>query len=268
MNLIDFHTHAFPDTLAPKAIPALEKKGRVKANLDGTIAGLLASMNRAGIAKSVVCSIATRPEQFEPIFAWSAKIRSERIIPLPSLHPADPGALEQVGRIRAAGFKGIKLHPYYQDFFLDEERLFPLYERIQGEGLLLVLHTGYDIGFPWDRRADPSRIVTIVERFPELKLVATHLGAWKLWDEVRELLCNRPLYMDISFALHFLQPEAAREIILNHGPERLLFGSDSPWADQLEAIKQLQRLELGDELEARILRGNALALLGEEGELP
>ena len=57
-KIIDFHTHAFPENVAARAIPALEKAGHVQAYTDGTSAGLLASMSRAGIDKSVICSIA------------------------------------------------------------------------------------------------------------------------------------------------------------------------------------------------------------------
>ncbi len=111
---IDIHTHAFPDLIAKVAIPALEREGGIKAYLDGTVAGLLASMDRSGIEQSVLCSIATRPEQFTPILEWSKEIRSERIVPFPSLHPDDPLLLEHLQEVHDEGFKGVKMHPYYQ----------------------------------------------------------------------------------------------------------------------------------------------------------
>jgi len=113
-GFIDFHTHAFPDRMAPAAIASLEKAGNIKAYLDGTVGGLLASMDRGGIDQSVLCLIATRPEHFTSIFEWSKAIRSERIMPFPSLHPADPQLLEHLQMIHDAGFKGVKMHPYYQ----------------------------------------------------------------------------------------------------------------------------------------------------------
>ncbi|MFA6498965.1 MAG: hypothetical protein WC256_13310 [Desulfurivibrionaceae bacterium] len=110
-RVIDFHTHAFPDPVAARAIPALEGAGQVTACLDGRIDSLLGSMDEAGIGKSVLCSIATRPEQFASILSWSEAIRSERIIPFPSVHPDATEALEQISSIREAGFLGIKMHP-------------------------------------------------------------------------------------------------------------------------------------------------------------
>lgn len=113
-GFIDFHTHAFPDPIAKVAVPVLEKEGNIKAHLDGTVAALLASMERSGIDQSVLCSIATRPEQYGPILEWSRTIRSDRLIPLPSLHPDDPELLAHLHQIHAQGFKGVKMHPYYQ----------------------------------------------------------------------------------------------------------------------------------------------------------
>ncbi len=258
---IDFHTHAFPDQVAASAIPALEKKGNVKAYLNGTVDDLLVSMDRAGIEQCVICSIATRPEQYRPILDWSRAIRSPRIIPFPSVHPADPKLGAHIDRIAALGFKGIKLHPYYQDFFLDDPDLDPLYRAIADQGLLLVVHTGLDIGFPPDDRAAPQRILNLVRRLPTLRLVTTHLGGWNMWDEVRRTLIGLPIYMELSFSLDFLDQIRLRDMIESHPPGYILFGSDSPWADQATTLKMLDRLGLDEAIYQGIVRENALGLL-------
>jgi predicted TIM-barrel fold metal-dependent hydrolase len=260
-GIIDFHAHAFPDSVAAAAVPALAEKGNVTPCLNGRIDSLLAAMDRAGVEKAVLCSIATRPGQFGSILAWSKKVRSDRLIPFPSFHPENPEALEDIRIIEAEGFKGIKMHPYYQDFGIDEERLFPFYEAMCRTGLILVMHTGFDIGFPRKRIADPNRIARVLDQFPELKFVATHLGAWEMWDEVKELLTGRKVYMDISFSLQYLTPGQARELILAHPDDRILFGSDSPWACQEEVAGMLKALKFGDDLESKIFRENALKLL-------
>jgi len=261
--VIDFHAHAFPDALAPRAMKALlaEAPG-IQAYLDGTVADLLRSMDRTGIEKSVVCCIATKPEQFEPILGWCAQIRSDRLIPFPSVHPADPAALDHIRSIRAEGFRGIKLHPYYQDFCADEERMLAFYGEVERQGLLLVMHTGYDIAFPRVRRADPQRIVKVTELFPTLGLVTTHMGAWQQWDEVEEQLLGRKIYMEISFALEDLGPERARRMILAHPEGYVLFGTDSPWTDQAETLRLLEKSQLPAKKMEQIVAGNALRLLG------
>ncbi len=258
---IDFHTHAFPDQVAPTAIPALEKKGNVKAYLNGTVTDLLKSMDQAGIEQSVVCSIATRPEQFQPILDWSQSIRSQRIVPLPSVHPTDPDRFDHLQQIKDQGFVGLKLHPYYQDFFLDDPELLEFYAKIQELDLMVVMHTGYDIGYPRIRRANPERILNLLQMVPGLRLITTHLGGWDEWADVRELLTGLPIYMEISFALDFLDQIRLRDLIENHPPEYILFGTDSPWADQATTLKMLAKLGLSDDLYERIVRGNAKALL-------
>lgn len=260
-GIIDFHTHAFPDELADRAMNMLEEEGGIKPHLDGRVSSLLDSMDRFGIEKSVICSIATRPSQFDSIMTWSGKIRSERIIPFPSLHPDDPKYAERISQIKGEGFKGVKFHPYYQDFTMDDEKIFPFYEKIVEEGLIVLMHTGFDFAFEKIRKADPVRIVKVMEAFPDIKLVTTHLGAWDDWEEVERHLLGKNIYMELSFSLEYLKKEEARKIILNHPREHILFGSDSPWTDQGKTLSLFRGLELGQEIEGLILRNNAAVLL-------
>ena len=239
----------------------LAETNDVKAWLDGRLSSLLESMDSAGIDRAVLCSIATRPEQFEKILAWSQSIDSARIVPFPSVHPDDPNAVRHVGEIARSGFRGIKLHPYYQAFKIDDERMFPIYEAITAHGLSLVCHTGFDIAFPRVRIADPKRIAAVADRFPDLIFVATHLGGWYDWDEVEAHLCGRRLYMEISFSLEELPPDRAGAIILQHPREYVLFGTDSPWTDQIAALTRFRSLDLGPEWEKAILEDNAERLL-------
>jgi len=262
-RVIDFHAHAFPDALAPRALKVLlDEAPGVKAYLNGTVGDLLRSMDATGIERSVICCIATKPEQFEPILRWCAEVRSERLIPFPSVHPADPACLEKIRKIRAEGFQGIKLHPFYQDFFVDEDRMLHFYEEVVHQNLLLVLHTGYDIAFPRIRRADPRKLLGIAETFPDLRLVTTHLGAWQQWDEVCRHLLGRKIYMEISFAMQDLGPKQARKMIMGHPDGYVLFGTDSPWTDQNETLALLEKLRLPQKKLGQILADNALGLLG------
>jgi len=263
--IIDFHTHAFPEELAERAMKALlqegKKKSDVTAHLDGRVSSLLSSMDRNNIEKSIVCSIATKPSQFEPILAWSQKIRSDRLVPFPSVHPDDPDAMEKVSRIKGEGFKGIKFHPYYQNFSIDEKRLFPIYKRISAEGLIVLMHTGFDLAFERKRICDPEKIIRVIETFPDLKLVTSHLGAWEDWDEVERLLIGKNIYMEISYALDILDKGRARRMISAHPAEYMLFGTDSPWTGQDKTLSLLKGLELKADIEKKVLRENALTLL-------
>ena len=262
MRVIDCHTHAFPDALAERAVPALAAEADVEPVLDGTVSSLLRSMDAAGIAKAVVASIATKPKQFPSILRWSESVASERILPFPSVHPSDPKVVARVRAVREAGFLGLKLHPYYQDFELDAERVFPLYEAMSDCGLVLLCHTGFDIAYPRERICDPARIAAVAERFPDLKLVTAHIGAWEDWDGVRAHMLGKPIYMECSYSLDWMPAESARELLTAHPQEYVLFGSDSPWGDQARQLAQVRALGLGAEREAAMLWGNAERLFG------
>ena len=263
-GIVDFHTHAFPDDLVASAMRTLlaEAPG-IRAYCDGSVGDLIRSMDETGIARSVLCCIATKPKQFDSILRWCHGIRSDRLIPLPSVHPEDPDRLERVRQIKARGFLGLKMHPYYQNFYVAEDRMLPFYEEVSQQGLLLVMHTGFDIAFPRDRRADPEMLLRIVTAFPQLRLVTTHLGGWQQWEEVRRHLLGRPIYMEISFGMQDLPSAVAREMLLSHPEAYLLFGTDSPWTDQRETLSLLEGLNLPRSRLDGILSRNAARLLDQ-----
>ena len=138
MKIIDVHTHAFPDRLAEQAMAGLLKAaGNYRPHTDGTIAGLTASMDAAGITSSFVLNIATNPRQAGNIRRWCSEIGSDRIIPVGSVHPRSPSAAAELAALKDAGVKGVKLHPVYQNFNADDKAVFPVYETISSLGMRL-----------------------------------------------------------------------------------------------------------------------------------
>jgi uncharacterized protein len=262
--IIDVHTHAFPDRLAEKAIPALEAEGNIKAHLDGKISSLLSSMDKAGIDVSVAASIATKPGQFKSIADWSQKIASKKIIPFPSVYPNGPDALNQIEEVSRRGFRGIKLHPYYQKFVVDDENLFPLYQKVEEEGLILLFHAGFDIAFPRERIADPEKFIHLYKTFPNLKMILSHLGGWEDWEEAEKHIIGKPIYIDTSYSAMRIPRDKLMTFISNHPSTHILFGSDSPWGNQKEEIDFLTSLPLKKDQLQNILEKSAVTLLGEQ----
>ena len=265
MSIIDFHTHAFPDSLAERAIAKLQEPGDWTAVLDGRLSSLLASMDAAGVERSVVCPIATRPAQFPGILEWCLQIRGERIVPLGSVHPESqdlPGEIDQVAR---AGLVGLKLHPMYQDFCVDEPRMDALYSAAAKRGLLVVLHCGCDIAYPNFDCAHPRRVAAVLEKHPTLKLIATHMGGWRMWEDSRRHVVGSGVWLETSFSIHELPAQQAVEMIRRHGADRVLFGTDSPWTDQAGEIERIRHLPLTEEEKTAILGGNAARLLEGRG---
>jgi predicted TIM-barrel fold metal-dependent hydrolase len=226
------------------------------------VSGLLCSMDAAGIDQSVICSIATKPEQFAPILKWSQSVASDRLIPFASIHPADKNIVEHVREVRDSGLKGLKIHPYYQDFDLAADTMNLFYEEVAAAGLIVIAHTGFDMAFPRDRRAAPEKTLSVITRFPELRFMATHLGGWQDWEAVERLLVGKPIMMDLALALEDLPVEVARRMILAHSPNHLLFGTDSPWGEPSRALQLVRALKLEEGLMKKILADNAVQMLG------
>ena len=261
MQVIDVHTHAFPDSLAERAMAALQEHCPWKAVSDGKIASLLASMDQAGVQTALLCTIATRPDQPAGILKWCHQIAGPRIIPLPSVHPDTPDIAGWIRRFRDEGFVGIKLHPQYQDIEADDPKMDAIYAGAEESGLVVQSHCGRDIAFPPDDdRAAPRRFAAVMRRHAGLKLVCTHLGGWRMWDEVRQHLLGTDVFLETSFSLEELGPQVAEEMIRRHGTGKVMFGTDWPWQDQQQALRQLGKLDLNRTEQQAILCGNAQRL--------
>ena len=260
--ITDFHTHAFPDAIAEYAMEQLSDTDGMNACHDGTLDGLRASMASCGIERAVLCNIATKPDHFQNILNWCRAVRSDRIVPLPSVHPEDPHFAERLQEIAEEGFPGIKIHPYYQGFVLDDPQLIPFFRELERFKLLVISHTGFDAAFPDRKRiADPARILALLQRHPDLRFIATHFGAWEDWDEVERLLIGQHVAIEISFAFGRIPDERIRTMLQNHPREYILFGTDSPWTDQKASLESLYSLGMGQAFEDAVLRDNAERLL-------
>lgn len=96
-----------------------------------------------GVDKGVFLSIATKPSQQKSINDFCASIASDTVIPFGSVHPDAPDWESEMERIVALGLKGIKLHPDYQDFDMDEPRVLPIFQKARDLGLCVVVHAGF-----------------------------------------------------------------------------------------------------------------------------
>ena len=261
--VIDFHTHIFPDKLAPRAVGSLEKSSHTKAALGGSRQELIDSMRRNGIDYSVNMPIASRPDQTPSInrFAYEVQQKGEGLLSFGSVHPGFAGWKAQLREIRAAGLKGIKLHPDFQGLFLDDPSMVAVMREAADLGLMILIHCGMDVSFPDLHRSTPERLHRILPQLEGAAIVAAHLGGFRYLDDVEKYLVGKDLYIDTSYTIGKFDETQVRRILENHRPDRILFGTDSPWEDQGEAVAKLKALALPQDLEDAILYGNAARLL-------
>lgn len=261
MNIIDTHCHAFPDFLAEKALNALsEHSGDYKPHIEGKISDLLISMDKAGILTAFIANIATKPEQAEPIVKWSKEIHSKRIIPLGSFHPTSVNWQHDIDMIKAAGLPGIKLHPMYQNFEVDEKNMLEKYEYIMNKKLFILFHSGYDIAFPGDTRAKPFRFKNIKKLFPDLKIISSHIGGWQDWNDVLEYEAGLDIYFETSF-INEIDKSLFQKIFNKHDKNKFLFGTDSPWLNQKQEADNILKLNFSADITEKIFYKNAEQLL-------
>lgn len=251
---------------------ALEKKVPIeyRTGFDGRLSSLIASLTKNGFDKAVLCQIATKPDQYSPILSWSRAIQSgelgttsmEKIIPLPSIHPSDPERSKHISEIAASGFKGIKLHPYYQGFVLDSSDIIDLAKEIRDNGLFLLTHTGYDIGFPKEDLCSPRKVMNLIEAVPNLRIMISHFGGWMDWQKAEEILIGAPVDIEISMAIGYTDKDTIVRMLKKHSQKRLYFGSDWPWSDYDKTLPFIGSLNLNDTFKKGLMGENAARFLG------
>lgn len=269
---IDMHTHAFADKVARHALDAIMSHlpAEYHTRFDGRLATLVSQLKANGFDHGVLCQIATKPEHFAPIMAWSRAISAgefgedaaRMMVPLPSVHPDDPDRFAHLAEVARAGFKGVKLHPYFQRFVLDDPKLIDYFRAVRDCGLFAEVHVGFDIGFPFDDLCCPHRIVNVIEKLPDLRFMVTHFGGWLAWEEASRLLIGQPVDIEMSMAIGFCEPAKIKEMILRHPEDRLYFGSDWPWSDYAVTLPFLESCGLPASRIDALMGGNAARWLG------
>jgi predicted TIM-barrel fold metal-dependent hydrolase len=259
--IIDFHTHAFPEKIAKPTIEKLSyTAGGLIPQTDGTIDGLKAVMKRDGIDKSVVLAIATNEKQQKAVNDFIKSQESDNIIPFGSVYPWAEDALDELERIKAMGMKGIKFHPEYQNFYVDDEKMKPLYKKASQLGFIILFHAGEDIGFPAPYHATPERLRKAA-KWIDSPIVCAHWGGANMGEEVMKHLCDIPVYFDTAFGYASMPKPRAQRILDKKGVDWFLFGSDCPWHAPNWDIGMLETLGLSPEEKEKIYHLNAEKLL-------
>lgn len=262
--IIDFHTHTFPDKIARASIESLSKCSGITPHTDGTLDGLKRSMEEDGVDISVILPVVTRPAQFETVNKVAAKIceKENNLISFGGIHPDCSDIKQKMREIRSLGLKGIKIHPAYQEVYMDDIRYLRILEAATEENLVISVHAGVDIGLPEPVYAAVEKILHAIRETKPEKFVLAHLGGWKEWDAVEELTAGENVYLDTAFLEDYISDEQLLRIIRKHGTDKILFGTDCPWSGQRESIERLEKLPLTEAEKQLIFAENAKKLLG------
>lgn len=258
---VDVHTHVFHPKIADKVVTQLEAHYHIPPIGNGRWEDLAAHLDRAGIDACFVHSAATTPLQVVPANDWAISLNDNpRIVPFGTMHPDFEDMTGELTRLHDRGIRGIKLHPDFQGFRLDDPKLLPLFGEMEGSFTLMV-HVGDSLP-PDQNPSCPYKVAAIKRRFPKLRIIAAHFGGYRHWQYVTDALQGLDVYMDTSSSL-FAIPQPLLEDIFSHFPRHLfLFGSDYPLFRDEDEVQALQRrLRLSDgELEEILTNGSRLGL--------
>lgn len=279
--IIDFHTHTFPEDLAPRAIAKLAASARSLHYLDGTRESLRLSMREAGVDYSILLPVVTRPGQQEEInrIAVETNQRADDtgLLSFGGIHPENEDYRKILRDLAENGVKGVKIHPVFQRVAIDDIRFQRILDCASENGLIVLTHAGYDIGFPGEDYASVERIEKVLDIVKPEKFVLAHMGGWQAWDQVEQRIAGRNVWLDTAFSLLPIQPAPGTVrrpeedpplsgaqflgMVRKHGADRVLFGTDSPWSGQKEMIAAIRESGLDAAEQQAVLGGNAAGLL-------
>lgn len=233
MLILDAHTHIFPDDSAASILQSTAKMFNVPTFGAATAADLLFKMDACGIDHAVIHMVAPTAAGVSSTNTWLLHLKQDRFIKFGTLHPRFSKTEDEILRLKDGGVKGVKFQPDVQQFTPDEKSLtYSIYEALSKHGLAVMFHVGGEpLPSPRDR-SKPAMIRNIARDFPELKIIAAHLGGLNMWDDVCEMLAGRAnIYLESSLSYEFIEPALAEKIIRKHGHDRIFFGSDYPFGD-------------------------------------
>ncbi len=261
--IIDAHTHVWPDKIAEialggNALPGLTSRG------DGKVSGLNEAMDTAGVGIACCLGIANEARHVDGVNRFISGLEDERHVAMGTVH-VDLSVEENLASLRRHGLRGIKIHPLFQDFALDDPRLWEIFEAL-GDEFAVITHVGEGGDAHQNSLSSPGMIAAIAKQFPKLRLMACHFGGYKILDDAEEMLSGADVVLETSWppSLSTLRPDRVRALIRKHGAERIVFGSDWPMTSPAEEIAAIQALGLNDDETKLVLGGTLARVLGIE----
>lgn len=271
MSVIDFHTHLFPPALFRAIWDWFDRNAwtiQYKIQADEVAQRL----KEQGIERFVLLNYAHKPGISEALNAWTHEFCKGRpeIVPFGAIHPEEkdvPGLLDRC--FQDYGFQGLKFHCHVTGIRPDDERMFPVYEKLLEYDRILMLHSG--VGPSLHGYKETTKDVSgaaftrnMLKRFPDLKVIVPHLGADE-FDAFFALMEECPnLWMDTTMAVSGFFPFEIPWEKIERFSDRILYGSDFPNIpyEITTEIEALRNSPLSVKAKQAILSENAIRWLG------
>lgn len=278
--IIDFHTHVFPEKIAEKALKSLSDSSRAVPYTDGTINGRSRSMKEAGIEYCVNLAVATKANQVsginDRVIEGFMDDYNNGIIQFGAMHAEFEDVKNELKRLATAGIKGIKIHPAFYGLDISDKRIMNIIYEASSLDMIVITHAGWDIGFFEANYIPVNSLLKIDKEIGPKKMILAHMGGWNDWENVESDLAGSDFYFDTSFSIgkinarkdledpmrtYNMTDEEFVRLCKKHGIEKILFGTDSPWADQTEYVQAIDRMCFTEDEKKKIYSDNARQLL-------
>jgi predicted TIM-barrel fold metal-dependent hydrolase len=283
--LIDAHTHAQPTAAAGRAFTG---RWGFDADRDGTVEELLRSMDRAGIARTMIVpwlpaqdmvaeavgkgtdrdeAIAAVIDEWRDLNRWAATAVTDHPDRLACLVGLDPVLMSaemieaEVSERLAGGACGLKIAPMFIRRRPDDEVMEIVWRLARDHGVFVLSESGgrgYDSATAWGH---PSHFDAVLRAYPTVTVQLAHLGQGAE-DDLATLTARYPnVVTDTSLRLGIEPPAQTAELIRRIGADRVLFGTNYPLVDQGAYAAALRALPLTDDELELVGRANAARLL-------
>lgn len=260
-KIVNAHCHIYPDKIADKAVIGIKNFYDLAMSSKGTVDDLFRDGNNVGVTHYLVHSVATTPKQVKSInefIAEAVNAHPDVFTGFGSLHPDSEDINCDVDYLIELGLKGVKLHPDFQMFAMNEERAFKIGEAINDADLPMQVHCG-DFRYNY---SNPEQIKPFLDEFPDITFIGAHFAGWSIWEEATEKLAGiENLYVDLSSSLYALSPETALELIHAYGADKVLWGTDYPMWDSKKEMEYFNNIDLTKKERSQILFENASKIL-------
>ena len=278
MKIINAHVHLIELQKMLQQDPELEISLDLEVfkNLDQTLPllnpqKLFEQMDEAGVTQTVLfaCEAPIVYSSNEYVAALCRQF-PDRLIGFASVNPLRDDAVEVIEQaVTQMGLKGLKFHPPLQNFYPNDERVFPVYRKAQELNVPVVFHVGTT---PFGAlakldQANPLLLDSVACAFPGLRIMLTHLGT--LWHNEAFMVTekNRNVFIDTAAYVYEIKALLNNNLIERVGADKFIFGTDypMPFGNQVHRMKDfvdcILSLELSEDIKEKIFFRNFEALL-------
>ena len=261
--IIDAHCHVFPDVIAEKSKGAVSEFYDLPMYTSGTVQNLQKERSRLisiggtdyKITRQLISAPAVTEKQTASINTFITELvkSDDAFIGFGTLHPGNNNYAEILRSFKQNGLSGLKLHSDFQQFNIDDPDMYPVYAEAEKLCIPVLYHMG-------DRKLDfshPTRLQTVLQCFPNLIVIAAHMGGYSHWNEAFDVLTpSKRLYFDLSSTLQFIDGALLRKFLDKFGEEQFFFGSDFPMWDPAKELEKLLSFGLPESTLKNILHDN------------